>query len=74
MLLEQHLSALGIPFWTESDMRAHGYFKTPDIWLQVTFGGGRSRCMGLLQDPGYTATGPGGGRHMGPASGGPSSG
>ena len=40
MLLEQHLSALGIPFWTESDMRAHGYFKTPDIWLQVTLGGG----------------------------------
>lgn len=35
MLLEQKLSEIGIPFWTETDMRAHGFFKTPDIWLQV---------------------------------------
>jgi|LauGreSBDMM110SN_4_FD.fasta_scaffold57136_1 hypothetical protein len=35
MLLEKHLSDLGIPFWTETDLRAHGYFKTPDVWLQV---------------------------------------
>ena len=35
MLLERCLSEIGVPFWTETDMRAHGFFKTPDIWLQV---------------------------------------
>ena len=35
MLLEKLLSDLGVPFWTETDLRAHGYFKTPDVWLQV---------------------------------------
>ena len=57
MLLEQHLSALGIPFWTESDMRAHGYFKTPDIWLQVTLGGGEVAARGPASIPLYIAAG-----------------
>ena len=35
MLLEKQLSEIGVPFWTETDLRAHGFFKTPDIWLQV---------------------------------------
>lgn len=35
MLLNERVSALRIPFWTEGDMRQHGYFKTPDVWLQV---------------------------------------
>lgn len=29
------LRRAGVPFWTESDLRARGLFKTPDAWLQA---------------------------------------
>jgi hypothetical protein len=41
MLLEKNLASLGVSFWTEADLRAQGFFKTPDVWLKV----------GILLDP-----------------------
>mmetsp|Transcript_31129 Transcript_31129/g.69187 ORF Transcript_31129/g.69187 Transcript_31129/m.69187 type:complete len:297 (-) Transcript_31129:238-1128(-) len=35
MLLMKRLSDIGVPFWTEDDLRAQGFYKTPDVWLQV---------------------------------------
>ncbi|KAG1671357.1 hypothetical protein FOA52_002967 [Chlamydomonas sp. UWO 241] len=35
MLLCKRLSDLGVSFWTEGDLRARGYFKTPDVWLHT---------------------------------------
>ena len=35
LLLCDRLRDLGIPFWTEVDLRAQGYYKTPDVRLQV---------------------------------------
>lgn len=35
LLLTEYLTALDIPFYTEADLRVQGYFKTPDVWLQV---------------------------------------
>eukprot|EP00934_Nitzschia_sp_Nitz4_P004059 Nitzschia sp. Nitz4//scaffold150_size53981//12331//13028//NITZ4_006672-RA/size53981-augustus-gene-0.33-mRNA-1//1//CDS//3329537056//4049//frame0 len=38
VLLEQRLTAMGIPFETESNLREKGSSKTPDIVLQIPIG------------------------------------
>ena len=34
--LSQRLTAAGLAFWTEEDLRSKGFFKTPDAKLQVS--------------------------------------
>lgn len=35
MRLNRHLEDLGVAFWDEEDLRSKGFFKTPDVLLQV---------------------------------------
>ena len=45
--LYDDLTALGVAFWTEEDLRDRGFFKTPDARLRVCWLGFR-RCTWLI--------------------------
>jgi len=47
LLLAEKLKAAGLDyFWTEDDLRSQGYYKTPDVRLQVRVQAGtRLHCL-----------------------------